>query len=296
MNRNGLEGTVLGTLVMPYCSGFGNLVFAFVLAKGGGKSSELLTNSIVNNATNLTLLLGLPCVFWGLSILPEAGQKKPKKKKWESGPHINRLSLLLNILAGLFFTGALWAVGRDGQINFGDGLILIGLFFFWQTFQVFDVLKSNVRQNTTFKPILLLDLAVLLLTAAATYLSVDWLVKWLSGIKSGFLSVENLGWLSGWLMVVPNAILAFYYAGTRRAEITYSSQVADGHICIPLCLGLFALFQPVLIPKIFDTGLLVISAGLAVHFVFIMVLGRLPRLFGAALVLSYGYFIYLGLF
>ena len=34
LGDSGLEGTVLGTLVMPYCSGLGNLVFAFVLEIG----------------------------------------------------------------------------------------------------------------------------------------------------------------------------------------------------------------------------------------------------------------------
>ena len=32
MGRSGFEGTVLGTLVMPYCSGMGNLIFAFISA------------------------------------------------------------------------------------------------------------------------------------------------------------------------------------------------------------------------------------------------------------------------
>ena len=31
MSAGGFEGTVLGTLVMPYCSGMGNLIFAFIL-------------------------------------------------------------------------------------------------------------------------------------------------------------------------------------------------------------------------------------------------------------------------
>ena len=30
MESKGFEGTVLGTLIMPYCSGFPNLVFAYV--------------------------------------------------------------------------------------------------------------------------------------------------------------------------------------------------------------------------------------------------------------------------
>ena len=36
MSARGFEGTVLGTLVMPYCSGMGNLIFAFILGLGPG--------------------------------------------------------------------------------------------------------------------------------------------------------------------------------------------------------------------------------------------------------------------
>ena len=31
-SAKGFEGTVLGTLVMPYCTGMGNFIFAFILA------------------------------------------------------------------------------------------------------------------------------------------------------------------------------------------------------------------------------------------------------------------------
>jgi hypothetical protein len=37
LERKGLEGTVLGTLVMPYASGFPNLMFAFSLGPPGGQ-------------------------------------------------------------------------------------------------------------------------------------------------------------------------------------------------------------------------------------------------------------------
>ncbi|TAL06914.1 MAG: sodium:calcium symporter, partial [Verrucomicrobia bacterium] len=40
MSAEGFEGTVLGTLVMPYCSGIGNLIFAFILGTRGGPGRE----------------------------------------------------------------------------------------------------------------------------------------------------------------------------------------------------------------------------------------------------------------
>src|SRR5690606_7424786 len=64
----GFEGTVLGTLIMPYCSGIGNLVFAWVMGRQRGSSSEVFINCLVNNVTNLTLLIGLPTVIWGVAL------------------------------------------------------------------------------------------------------------------------------------------------------------------------------------------------------------------------------------
>src|SRR6266480_6700411 len=101
MNESGLEGTVLGTLVMPYCSGTGNLIFAFVLGSKGGPGEEVLTNSLVNNVTNMTLLIGLPAAIWGMNVLPAVkakGAKKGNNKKYQ----MNRLSLLLTLTAVLF--------------------------------------------------------------------------------------------------------------------------------------------------------------------------------------------------
>ena len=246
MTESGVEGTVLGTLVMPYCSGMGNLIFAFVLGAKGGPGAEVVTNSLVNNVTNMTLLIGLPTILWGMNVLPNAKSKKnkPNKKPNTKEHQINRLSLLLTLSAVLFFTGAVWALARKGRLDFGDGLVLVGLFLFWQCFHVFDVLKSNVRQNKSFSWMLPFDLAVLAIGAYALYLSTDWLVDWLSHIHSGFISAQHLGWLSGWLDVLPNALLAFYYGWRGNPEVVYTSQVGDGHISIPLCIGIYALYRP----------------------------------------------------
>jgi len=42
---------------------------------------------------------------------------------------LNRLSLLLTLTAVLFFTGAVWALGRKGSLNFNDGLVLVDYFY-----------------------------------------------------------------------------------------------------------------------------------------------------------------------
>ena len=81
MTESGVEGTVLGTLVMPYCSGMGNLIFAFVLGAKGGPGAEVVTNSLVNNVTNMTLLLGLPAIFWGMNVCPTPNRRRTSPTK-----------------------------------------------------------------------------------------------------------------------------------------------------------------------------------------------------------------------
>lgn len=300
MLDHGLEGTALGTLVMPYCSGLGNLVFVAIIAGRRGPAQEVLTNCLVNNVTNLTLVLGLPALFWGLSLSAESKlRKKGAKKKGggtaETEQKINRLSLLLTLAAVGFFSGVTWALGADGQLDARDGIVLIALFLFWQCFQVFDVLKHNVRRAHAFGPLFYLDLFIVLVAAFGIYSSIDWLVAWLSAQKGGFISAANLGWLSGWLMVVPNALLAFYYAAKRRADIAYASQVGDGHICIPLCIGLSALLQPLPVPHFFETGLAILVGAAVLHAGCVVFAGGLPRWMGWPLLAAYAWFVGTGL-
>lgn len=296
MSARGLEGTVLGTLVMPYCSGIGNLLFVFILARDGGPGAEVMTNALVNNVTNMTLLIGLPTIIWGMGVLPaqKAAKdgKKSKPAKASAAHELNRLSLLLTLVAVLFFSGAVWALARrNGQLGFTDGLVLVGLFLFWQCFHVFEVLKGNVRQGKSLSAMLWVDLALLGVGAWATYVSVDWLVKWVSASNlAGYL-----GWLSGWLMVLPNALLALYYGRRGNPEVVYTSQVGDGHICIPLCVGIYALWRPLAVPAFFEAGVVLLVIATLIHFFFIAALGRLPRWMGWMLVASYIVFVVLGL-
>lgn len=293
----GFEGTALATIVTPFCSGLGNLVFVFLLATGGGDPREVATNCLVNNVTNLTVLLGLPALFWGLQVLPkEEGKARGQKQaKARIERRIGRLSLLLTLSACTFFAGAVWVLGEDGSLGLQDGLILVGLFAFWICIQVFDVLKHNVRQKHDLGPLIIVDLLLLLLGAFLLYVSLDWLVAWLSARKEGFFSAANLGWLSAWLMVLPNALLVFWYAARGRADIAYASQVGDGHVCIPLCLGLFALFKPLPLAPFVGTGLLILVAASLLHLLFVAVHGGLPRWAGALFLAGYGVFLWAGL-
>jgi len=294
LERKGLEGTVLGTLIMPYASGFSNLIFAFIMGRSGGNGTLVLENCLVNNVTNLTLLIGLPALIWGLNIFPEKSSDR-----FSAGPfkthRLNRLSLLLTLLAAFFFTGALWALSRDNSLDFGDGLVLAGLFVFWQIFHVFDVLKHNIQHGRSLHWSIIGDILLVLMGGYAVYIAIEQLVAWIPKTGSGLLVFANLGWLSGLLMVIPNALLAFYYAHARRADIVYSSQIGDGHICIPMCIGLFALFARVDVSPAFNLSILTILAVCGVHFIFLSIWGRLPRFMGLLCTAAYGYFIYKGL-
>jgi len=237
---------------------------------------------------------GLPAIFWKMTVSPS--KEKSKKRGGGGKEHqINRLSLLLTLTAVLFFTGAVWALARDGTLNFSDGLVLVGLFLFWQCFHLFEVLKGNVRQNKSFSWKLPLDLALLGIGAYGIYLSTDWLVDWISNMHTGFISAKNLGWLSGWLMVLPNGLLAFYYARRGNPEVVYTSQVGDGHISIPLCIGIYALYRPIQVPDFFRPGVIILIAAAILHFFFIAGLGRLPRFMGWILTGLYIIFLYMGL-
>ncbi|MDQ5978663.1 MAG: hypothetical protein QG602_1637, partial [Verrucomicrobiota bacterium] len=127
------------------------------------------------------------------------------------------------------------------------------------------------------------------------YESIDRLVGWISDQRTGFISRDNLGWVTGWLMVLPNAILALYWGWRRRADVVFSSQVGDGHICNPLCLGLFALAKPVAVPAFALNSFLLLGGAAVAHMLFLVFAGGLPRWAGALMCAAYGVFVYFGL-
>ena len=99
LSSQGVEGTVLGTIFMPFCSGLGNLVFAWVLAMNSGRGEDVLVNCLFNNVTNLTLLIGGPVLFWGMVRIPGRKTKKAVREF-----RIGRLSLALNLVAVFLFS------------------------------------------------------------------------------------------------------------------------------------------------------------------------------------------------
>lgn len=290
MEGKGFEGTVLGTLIMPYCSGFANLVFAYVMSSSGGNGKLVIENCLVNNATNLTLILGLSTLFGSAAVV-----QNRKQKKHAEFLRINRLNLLFTLIALFLFTGTLWALAKDGVLDLYDGLVLVGLFLFWQILHVFEVLKDNIRKNKAFHWSIAIDIALLAVCAYGIYFAVDHLVAWVAHADSPVFSLSKLGWFSGMLMVLPNAFLALYYARIGRQDIVLSSQIGDGHICIPMCIGLFSLFNTIEVPAFFQVGAFIILGAAAVHFLSIALMGRVPRFIGAVLIGGYALFLYKGL-
>jgi cation:H+ antiporter len=289
IENKGFEGTILGTLIMPYCSGFANLVFVFVMSRTGGNGKLIVENSLVNNVTNLTLILGLTAVFYAAT--PKAAGRGKQAELFR----LNKLDLLLTLVAMFLFAGALWALAKDGTLDFYDGLVLVGLFLFWQVLHVFEVLKNNVRKKQSIHWSIVIDLLLIGISAWLIYLSVDYLVKWVGTAKNAYINLANLGWLSGAIMVIPNAFLALYYAHAGRQDIVVSSQVGDGHICIPMCIGLFALMEPIAVPGFLEWGVWIILGAGVLHFLSIAIWGRMPRIVGVLLLAGYGLFLYKGL-
>jgi cation:H+ antiporter len=294
MESKGFEGTVLGTLIMPYCSGFANLVFAYVMSTSASNGGAVIENSLVNNVTNLTLILGLAAVFGTAAIRPKT-RSQQQIKKLAAFLFVNRLNLLFTLIALFLFTGTLWALAQDGELNRYDGAILIGLFLFWQILHVFEVLKDNARNDKHFHWTIIIDLLLIVASAYCIYFSVDHLVEWVAQTKNPVFSFAKIGWFSGLLMVLPNAFLALYYAYIGRQDIVLSSQIGDGHICIPMCIGLFSVFHTIQIPATFQTGVYIILGAGAVIFLAVAALGRIPRFIGVGLIVAYAYFLYNGL-
>jgi len=237
----------------------------------------------VNNVTTLTIVLAIPALLWGLNIIDR--QEKNHNK-------INFLSLLLSILALIFFSAAVWLVSKDGTVSRADGFMLIGIFLFWQMFHIFDVLKNTVRSGQRIKKRIVFDLLIVGICAWGIFSSIEGLIQWTSLHGQGFFSKSNLGLLSGILMVIPNAFLALYYSAVNRSEIAYSSQIGDCHICIPLCIGLFAIFSPIRVPSSFETAIFILIGASAGHFLFTAFMGKLPRFAGIILTCLYTFFIY----
>jgi cation:H+ antiporter len=174
-------------------------------------------------------------------------------------------------------------------------LVLVGAFLFWQLYHIFDILKHNVLRKRSFSKSIILDFILVMVPGFAIFYSIERLVAWIPRTGPGFLVFENLGWLSGILMVLPNGRVALYYAKSRRADVVYTSQIGDGHICIAMCGGLCALFETIQVPAHLSLSVsIIVGAGL-LHFDFVAFLGRLPKGAGLVLAGAYGFFLYKGL-
>ena len=293
MLARGLEGTAAGALVMPLCSGLGNLMFVAVAHRRGVDGGEIAINALGNNLTNLLLIVPLAALVFTLSLraadtpgakgkAAKSGARAKAKGKAtgedaETRRRLHALSLFLTLGAAAAFPLIVWALASDGRLDRGDGLALVGLFALWQGFHLYDVRKHQLVNRQRMSAWIWVD-AVLAVAAAAVLLaSLDWLVNWLATRPAESFGADRLGWITAWLLVLPNAALAAYYAWRRRADIVYASQVGDGHICIPLCLGVAAVIAPLTPPAWFGDALLVLAGAAGLHALSIACFSGLPR-------------------
>jgi cation:H+ antiporter len=173
--------------------------------------------------------------------------------------------------------------------------VLLALFVFWQCFHIYDVKKTNLLKKKSYPVTLPFEVALLLIGAFAIFMSTDWLVQWFQTLESDRIPPRMLGWASGILMVLPNALLAFYYGSKDRMDVVYTSQSGDAHICIPLCIGIFASFQAIPASDFLQQSLLILMGLCAAHLLFVVTLGRLPRVFAAVFLAAFGYFLWMGI-
>jgi cation:H+ antiporter len=290
LSGQGVEGTVLGTIFMPFCSGMGNIVFAVVLALNRGDGEDVLVNCLFNNVTNLTLLIGLPVLIWSMASIPRRKSQAAVREH-----KMGRLSLALNLVAVFFFSLFAWLLATDGKLSRMDGAALLALFVFWQCFHLYDVKKTNLLKKKRYPGTLPVEVVLLLLGAFVIYVSTDWLVQWFQSLDSRSVPPRLLGWASGVLMVLPNALLAFYYGFRNRMDVVYTSQSGDAHICIPLCIGIFAAFRAIPAGPFLDKALLILMGLSLVHLLFVVVLGRLPRLVAVLFLVAFALFLWTGL-
>ncbi len=183
----------------------------------------------------------------------------------------------------------------DGELSRTDGFVLLALFVFWQCFHIYDVKKTNLLKKKTYPKTLGIDVVLLLLGAFVVFVSTDWLVQWFQSLESDAIPPRMLGWASGVLMVLPNALLAFYYGAKDRMDVVYTSQSGDAHICIPLCIGIFAAFRAIPSGEFLQQSLLILMGLCAVHLLFVVTVGRLPRIFAALFIAAFGVFLWMGL-
>jgi len=205
---------------------------------------------------------------------------------------MGRLSLALNLVAALFFSLFVWLLAADGTLTRMDGFVLLALFVFWQCFHVYDVKKTNLLKKKRYPGTLPFEVILLLIGAFAVFISTDWLVQWFQTLDSGLVPPRLLGWLSGVLMVLPNALLAFYYGAKNRMDVVYTSQSGDAHICIPLCIGIFAVFRPITTGDFLQQALLILVGLCAVHLLSVVILGRLPRMVASLCLAAFGVFLW----
>jgi cation:H+ antiporter len=97
-------------------------------------------------------------------------------------------------------------------------------------------------------------------------------------------------------MVLPNALLAFYYGMRHQMDVVYTSQSGDAHICIPLCIGIFAACHGIPAERFLQQSLIILMGLYASHLLLIGAMGKLSRPAAVLMILLFSAFLRIGLF
>jgi len=173
-------------------------------------AKEVLTNCLVNNFTNLTLILVLPALLWGLALVPSpaAGARRPtepvQQSRWLMLNPDRRLSVLLTLVAVLLLHRATWVLGEDGRLDRQDGFILIGSL---PSGSAFSLRRPQAQRPAAhFVQRAFLPRRRIVLVSPTEFMSAS--TGWSPGSRSNTAALierHHLGWLSGWLMSCPRA-------------------------------------------------------------------------------------------
>ena len=78
-------------------------------------------------------------------------------------------------------------------------------------------------------------------------------------------------------------------------DVIYTSQSGDAHICIPLCIGLFAATRSIPTGAFLQQSLLILMGLCAAHLLCVILTGRLPRLFAGLFIAVFIWFLWTGM-
>jgi len=307
MHQSGGTSGVLGLMLLPFATAFGNILFAWYSAAHGGEAEGVVVSCLTNNLTGVLLLTGIVAFFWKLEVAKESGDGSGEKNQKSEGgdqKRVQKLWILTALIAILFFTCLVWVIGIERgqgrsllqpksntlQLSVSDALILLATFIFWEIIYLIEALKVNKPEKQPVTWRLVLNITLVLIGAVVCGEAAQWLITYAFKGGVGVQKGAPLGIVVGLITAIPNAMVAFYYGWKKKPEIVYGVQATDANVCIPFCLVVFLLMGGKAITLQTDMvlgGLIALLGGVILQIMFLGSVGKIPRPIGALLILMY---------